>query len=158
LAVHFIFYDIITYMAIVPITTLKTKFESGDRPTGQDFADLIDTTSYRAEALGGDGNNSLTINGIESATVFDTIDVSVWRTIKYLIQVSHPSTSVYKSTEINIVFDGTNQNITEFGTVSNTANAIGNISASLNSGIISMTVTPALTPMTIRYYRTGLKA
>jgi hypothetical protein len=145
-------------MAIVPITTLKTKFESGDRPTGQDFADLIDTTSYRAEALGGDGNNSLTINGIESATVFDTIDTTVWRTIKYLIQVSHPSTSVYKSTEINIVFDGTNQNITEFGTVSNTTNAIGNITATLNSGIISMTVTPALTPMTIRYYRTGLKA
>jgi hypothetical protein len=145
-------------MAIVPISTLKSKFESGDRPTGQDFTDLIDTTSYRAEALGGDGNNSLTINGIESATVFDTIDVSVWRTIKYLIQVSHPSTSVYRSTEINIVFDGTNQNITEFGTVSNTTSAIGNITASLNSGIISMTVTPVLSPMTIRYYRTGLKA
>jgi hypothetical protein len=145
-------------MAILPITTLKTKFESGDRPTGQDFADLIDTTSYRAEALGGDGNNSSTVNGIETATVFDTIDTSVWRTIKYLIQVSHPSTNVYKSTEINIVFDGANQNITEFGTVSNTTNAIGNITASLNSGIISMTVTPVLTPMTIRYYRTGLKA
>jgi hypothetical protein len=145
-------------MAIIPITTLKTKFESGDRPTGQDFADLIDTTSYRAEALGGDGNNSLTINGVETATVFDTIDTSVFRTIKYLIQISHPSTSVYKSTEINLVFDGTNQNISEFGTVSNTANAIGNITASLNSGIISMTVTPVLTPITIRYYRTGLKA
>ena len=145
-------------MAIISITTLKTKFESGDRPTGQDFADLIDTTSYRAESLGGDGNNSLTVNGIETETVFDTIETSTWRTIKYLIQISHPSTSVYKSTEINIVFDGTNQNITEFGTVSNTANAIGNITASLNSGIISMTVTPVLTPMTIRYYRTGLKA
>jgi hypothetical protein len=145
-------------MAILPITTLKTKFESGDRPTGQDFADLIDTTSYRAEALGGDGNNSLTINGIETATVFDTIDTSVFRTIKYLIQISHPSTSVYKSTELNIIFDGTNQNITEFGTVSNTANAIGNITATLNSGIISMTVTPVLSPITIRYYRTGLKA
>ena len=145
-------------MAILPITTLKTKFESGDRPTGQDFADLIDTTSYRAEALGGDGNNSLTINGVETATVFDTIDTSVFRTIKYLIQISHPSTSVYKSTELNIIFDGTNQNISEFGTVSNTANAIGNITASLNSGIISMTVTPVLTPITIRYYRTGLKA
>jgi hypothetical protein len=145
-------------MAIIPITTLKTKFESGDRPTGQDFADLIDTTSYRAEALGGDGNNSLTINGVETATVFDTIDTSVFRTIKYLIQISHPSTNVYKSTELNIIFDGTNQNISEFGTVSNTANAIGNITASLNSGIISMTVTPVLTPITIRYYRTGLKA
>lgn len=145
-------------MAIIPINTLKSKFESGDIPTGQDFADLIDTTSYRAEALGGDGNNSLTINGIETATVFDTIDTSVFRTIKYLIQISHPSTSVYKSTELNIIFDGTNQNITEFGTVSNTANAIGNITASLNSGIISMTVTPVLSPITIRYYRTGLKA
>jgi hypothetical protein len=145
-------------MAIVPINTLKTKFESGDRPTGQDFTDLIDSTSYRSEALGADGNNSSTITGIETATVFDTIDTTVWRTIKYLIQVSHPSTSVYKSTEINIVFDGTNQNITEFGTVSNTTNAIGNITANLNSGIINMTVTPALSPMTIRYYRTGLKA
>jgi len=145
-------------MAIIPISTLKGKFESGDIPTGADFTDLIDTTSYRAEALGGDGNNSSTVNGIESATIFDTIDTTTWRTIKYLIQISHPSTSVYKSTEINIVFDGTNQNITEFGTVSNTANAIGNITASLNSGIISMTVTPVLTPMTIRYYRTGLKA
>ncbi len=145
-------------MAIIAINTLKGKFESGDIPTGADFADLIDTTSYRAEALGGDGNNSSTVNGIETATVFDTIETSTWRTIKYLIQISHPSTSVYKSTEINIVFDGTNQNITEFGTVSNTTNAIGNITASLNSGIISMTVTPALTPMTIRYYRTGLKA
>jgi hypothetical protein len=145
-------------MAVIPISTLKTRFESGDRPTGQDFEDLIDTTSYRAESLGGDGNNSATITGIETATVFDTIDTAVWRTIKYLIQVSHPSTSVYKSTEINIVFDGTNQNITEFGTVSNTTNTIGNITANLNSGIISMTVTPALTPMTIRYYRTGLKA
>ena len=145
-------------MAIIPISTLKGKFESGDIPTGADFTDLIDTTSYRAEALGGDGNNSSTVNGIETATVFDTIDTTTWRTIKYLIQISHPSTSVYKSTEINIVFDGTNQNITEFGTVSNTANAIGNITASLNSGIISMTVTPVLTPMTIRYYRTGLKA
>ena len=145
-------------MAIIPINTLKSKFESGDIPTGQDFADLIDTTSYRAEALGGDGNNSLTINGIETATIFDTIDTSVFRTIKYLIQISHPSTSVYKSTELNIIFDGTNQNISEFGTVSNTANAIGNITASLNSGIISMTVTPVLSPITIRYYRTGLKA
>ena len=145
-------------MAIIPISTLKGKFESGDIPTGADFTDLIDTTSYRAEALGGDGNNSSTVNGIESATIFDTIDTTTWRTIKYLIQISHPSTSVYKSTEINIVFDGTNQNITEFGTVSNTTNAIGNITASLNSGIISMTVTPVLTPMTIRYYRTGLKA
>ena len=145
-------------MAIVPINTLKTKFESGDRPTGQDFADLIDTTSYRAEALGGDGNNSTTINGIENPTVFDTIDTSIWRTVKYVIQMSKASAGYFKSTELNLVFDGINTNITEYGTVSNYGSEIGIISASLNSGIISMTVTPSITPITVRYYRTGLKA
>ena len=145
-------------MAILPINQLKAKFETGDRPTGQDYSDLIDTTSYRADVLGGDGNNSVTINGIESATVFDTIDTSIWRTVKYLIQLSHASSSAYRSTEINLVFDGTNQNVTEFASVANTLDNVGNITASLNSGTISMTVTPTLTPMTIRFYRTGLKA
>ena len=145
-------------MAVLPINQLKAKFETGDRPTGQDYSDLIDTTSYRADSLGGEGNNSVTINGIESATVFDTIDTSIWRTVKYLIQVSHAASNAYRSTEINLVFDGTNQNITEFASVANTLDNVGNISASLNSGTISMTVTPTLTPMTIRFYRTGLKA
>jgi hypothetical protein len=145
-------------MAILPINQLKAKFETGDRPTGQDYSDLIDTTSFRADVLGGDGNNGITINGIESATVFDTIDTATWRTVKYLIQLSHSGTSAYRSTEINLVFDGTNQNVTEFASVANTLDNVGNITASLNSGTISMTVTPTLTPMTIRFYRTGLKA
>ena len=145
-------------MAVLPINQLKAKFETGDRPNGQDFTDLIDTTSYRADSLGGDGNNSVTINGIETATVFDTIDTSTWRTVKYMVQMSHAGSSSYRSTEINIVFDGTNQNITEFASVANTGNNVGNISASLNSGTISMTVTPTLSPITVRFYRTGLKA
>jgi len=31
-------------MAIIPVSTLKAAFESGDTPTGSDFANLIDTT------------------------------------------------------------------------------------------------------------------
>lgn len=145
-------------MPIIPINTLKTKFETGDRPTGADFADLIDTTSYRADSLGGDGNNSVTINGIENPTVFDTINTSVWRTIKYLIQISHATSNYYKSTELNLVFDGTNQNISEYGTVTNAPTDIATITANLNSGTISMTVTPLVSPVTVRFYRTGLKA
>ena len=145
-------------MAVIPINQLKSKFETGDRPNGQDYSDLIDTTSYRADSLGGDGNNSILINGIETATIFDTIDTSTWRTVKYMVQMSHAASSSYRSSEINIVFDGTNQNITEFASVANTNNNVGNITASLNSGIISMTVTPTLSPITVRFYRTGLKA
>lgn len=145
-------------MTVIPIPTLKAKFETGDRPTGQDFVDLIDTTAFRADSLGGDGNNSSTINGIENPTIFDTVNTSIWRTVKYLIQISHAGSGKYLSTELNIVFDGSNQNISEFGTVSNTIDEIATISATLNSGTISMMVTPTLSPITIRFYRTGLKA
>lgn len=145
-------------MSVIPINTLKSKFETGDRPNGQDYADLIDTTSFHADSLGGDGNNRVTINGIENPTVFDTIDTTEWRTVKYFIQFSKISEEYFKSTELNIVFDGTNANISEFGTVSNYPGEIATISASLNSGIISMTATPSLTPITVRFYRTGLRA
>lgn len=145
-------------MAIVPINTLKAKFETGDRPSQQDYADLIDTTAARADNLGLESNNPVTVNGIENPTVFDTIDVATWRTVKYMIQMSKASAGYFKSTELSLVFDGTNINISEYGTVSNYGSEIGIISASLNSGIISMTVTPSITPITVRYYRTGLKA
>lgn len=144
-------------MPIIPISTLKTKFETGDRPTGSDFADLIDTTAHNATALGADGNNSQLINGIENPTVIDTIDTSVWRTTKYLIQISHSPSNSFIGTELSIVFDGTNVNVSEYGTVSNTGSTIANLSYTLASGIISMTVTPIMSPVTVRFYRTGLK-
>lgn len=145
-------------MAVVPINQLKTKFETGDRPNGQDYADLIDTTSHNATSLGADGNNLTTINGIELPTIFDQVDSSVWRSIKYLVQVSHATSGYYKSTELSIVFDGINLNITEYGIISNTEDEFYTISTSLNAGIINMTVTPNITPVTVRFYRTGLKA
>lgn len=144
-------------MAVVPINTLKSKFETGDRPNGQDYADLIDTTSHHADILGAvDGFQ--TVNGIELPTVFDEVSTTVWRSVKYLIQVSHAGSGYYKSTELSIVFDGTNINVSEYGTISNTETEFYTISASLNAGIINMTVTPTITPVTVRFYRTGLKA
>lgn len=145
-------------MAVVPIEVLKTKFQTGDRPTEQDFQDLIDTTAFNATALGADGNNLVTINGIENTTTFDTVDISVWRTVKYIIQMSHSPNGYYKSTEISIVFDGTDSNISEYGTIANTDNELAIINANINNGIISMTVTPTISPITVRFMRTGLKA
>ena len=39
-------------MARIDLTTLKSKFETGDRPTGADYADLIDTLIQQATDLG----------------------------------------------------------------------------------------------------------
>jgi len=144
-------------MAIVSLSELKAKFETGDVPTGQDFSDLIDTTAFNASSLGSNTNPVNYVNGIENATVFDTIDTAEWRTIKYMIQLSHNSSSRFSGSEINLVFDGTNVNISEFGTVSNIDGRLGTISTSINNGIISMVITPLVSPINLKFYRTGLK-
>ena len=48
-------------MSRVSLSTVKTKFETGDRPSQQDYEDLIDSTSAQATDLGSYGNNENTI-------------------------------------------------------------------------------------------------
>ena len=60
-------------MSRLSITDVKSKFETGDRPTGADYADLIDTLVQQATDLGSAGNNEHEISGIENQT---TIDIS----------------------------------------------------------------------------------
>ncbi|MFN9906913.1 MAG: hypothetical protein ACK56F_12465, partial [bacterium] len=63
-------------MAKISVPTLKTKFQTGDRPSQQDYEDLIDSTSARSTDLGTMGNNENTITGIENATVIDNFDAT----------------------------------------------------------------------------------
>ena len=148
-------------MSRVSLSTVKTKFETGDRPSQQDYEDLIDSVSAQATDLGTTGNNESTINGIESATVIDNFDATEWRMVKYLISIKKTSggDNKYYATEITILNDGTNVNVSEYGTIDNDGN-IGTISVSRAGNTVSVTVTPVvgLTPVTVRYARMGLKA
>jgi hypothetical protein len=148
-------------MAKISLSSVKALFQTGDRPTQQDYEDLIDSTSAQATDLGTTGNNESTINGIESATVIDNFDATVWRMVKYLVSIKKTSggDNKYYATEINILIDGTNVNVSEYGTIDNDGN-IGTISVSRAGNTVSVTVTPVigLTPITVRYARIGLKA
>lgn len=148
-------------MAQVSIPTVKTKFETGDRPTQQDYIDLIDTTAGQATNLGSFGNNENEINGIENATVVDNFDATQWRMVKYLISIKKTSggDNKFYATEMTILIDGTNVNVSEYGVIDNDGN-IGTISVSRVSNTVALTVTPnpGVTPITVRYARIGLKA
>ena len=148
-------------MAQVSIPTVKTKFETGDRPSQQDYVDLIDTTAGQATNLGSFGNNENEINGIENATVVDNFDATQWRMVKYLISIKKTSggDNKFYATEMTILVDGTNVNVSEYGTIDNDGN-IGTISVSRVSNTVALTVTPnpGVTPITVRYARIGLKA
>ena len=148
-------------MSKISLAQVKAKFQTGDRPTQEDYEDLIDTATGQALDLGSYGNNENTIQGIENATVIDNFDATVWRMIKYIISISKTSSggNKYYATEMTILVDGTDVSVSEYGTIDNDGN-IGTISVSRTGNTVALTVTPdpAIKPITVRYARIGLKA
>jgi len=148
-------------MGKISLATLKTKFESGDRPSQQDYEDLIDSAAGQSLDLGSHGNNENTINGIENPTVIDNFDATEWRMVKYLVSIAKVTAGDNKfyATELTILVDGTNVSVSEYGTIDNDGN-IGTISVSRVGNTVSITVTPdpTIRPVTVRYARIGLKA
>ena len=71
-------------MAKISIDAVKAAFERGDRPTQQDYIDLIDTLAANSTDLGSDGNNELEITGIESETVIDTVAWSIFPSLSII--------------------------------------------------------------------------
>ena len=146
-------------MAKISLSSVKSLFQTGDRPTQADYVDLIDTTSAQATDLGSAGNNEVTITGIESSTIFDNFYSTEWRSVKYVVTLNKTGSNKYYTTELTIVPDSTNVNVSEYGTVDNDGN-IGTVSVSMAGTTVSLTIVPVggQTPITLRYMRTGLKA
>jgi hypothetical protein len=148
-------------MARTSIPYVKTRFETGDRPTQEDYVDLIDTAAGQATDLGTSGNNENTITGIENPTVIDSFDATVWRMVKYVISISKTSAGDNKfyATELTLLVDGQDVSVSEYGTIDNDGN-MGTISVSRAGATVALTVTPdpAIKPVTVRFARIGLKA
>ena len=148
-------------MAKISLSSVKALFQTGDRPTQENYEDLIDTSAAQATDLGTAGNNEVTITGIENSTIFDNFTASEWRSVKYVISIKHTAggANKYYTTELTILPDGTNDNVSEYGTIDNDGN-IGTINVSRAGGTVNLTVVPVVgsTPITLRYMRTGLKA
>jgi hypothetical protein len=148
-------------MAKVSIESVKSKFQTGDRPSQADYEDLIDTLAGAGTDLGTTGNNENTITGIENPTVIDNFDATVWRMVKYIVSIAKTSAGDNKfyATEMTILVDGTDVSVSEYGTIDNDGN-IGTINVSRTGNTVALTVTPdpAIKPVTVRYARIGLKA
>jgi hypothetical protein len=148
-------------MARTSIPYVKTRFETGDRPTQEDYIDLIDTAAGQATDLGSSGNNENTITGIENPTVIDSFDATQWRMIKYLVSIAKTSAgdNRFYATELTLLVDGEDVSVSEYGTIDNDGN-MGTISVSRTANTVALTVTPdpSIRPITVRYARIGLKA
>lgn len=102
-------------------------------------------------------NLEATVSGIESITTVDSSDDTEWRTLKYLIQMTY--SSEIHSTEVLLANDGSNLLVSEYGDIYTTS-PLGSISADKVDGIINLKITPesGKTPLSVRFFRTGIKA
>ena len=148
-------------MPRIDIDSLKSAFETGDRPSGTDYQNLIDTLVQQATDLGTSGNNETEISGIENSTVIEEIDATEWRMVKYLVSISKTTDGDDKfyATEISVLIDGSNINVSEYGVIDNDGD-MGTISVSRQGNLIQLAIIPnvAIRPVTVRYARMGLKA
>lgn len=82
-------------MPVIPINLLKTRFETGDRPTGADYTDLIDTTTWYGMSLDGrvetlESTAATLITGnvtTNSPTIIDEWAIDDFVTAEYTIQI-----------------------------------------------------------------------
>lgn len=148
-------------MARVDLDYLRSQFETGDRPNGEDFQDLIDTVVAQATDLGTAGNNEQEISGIENQTVIDQVPLADWRMVKYLVSLSKNTggSNKFYATEYSILIDNTDINVSEYGSIDNDGD-MGTITVTASGGNLQLVVTPnqAIVPITARFARIGLKA
>ena len=148
-------------MTRIDLDALRSKFETGDRPDGNDFQDLIDTLVAQATDLGTAGNNEAEVSGIENSTVIDSVPLTDWRMIKYIVSISKNTggTNKFYATEFSILIDNDDVSVTEYGSIDNDGD-MGTITVTASNGNLVLTVSPnpAITPITARFARMGLKA
>jgi hypothetical protein len=148
-------------MPRLDVSAVKALFETGDRPNGSDYQNLIDTLVQQATDLGTAGNNEHEITGIENSTVIDQINTNEWRMVKYLVSVSKTDggSNKFYATEISVLIDSTNVNVAEYGVIDNDGD-MGTISVSRQGNLLQLILipNPSVRPVTVRYARMGLKA
>jgi DNA/RNA endonuclease YhcR with UshA esterase domain len=131
-----------------PNTNIPIGLVSQPGPKGNDGQGII-------------SNNEQVIYGIENVTTFDSFSETELRMAKYLIAISKTDGGINKfyGTEISILIDSENISVNEYGTVDNDGD-MGTISVSRAGGQVNMVLTPnpAITPVTVRFARIGLKA
>lgn len=112
--------------------------------------DVNNSSDETIALLGLEGNNDLTVYGIENPTNVDSFSKSAWRTVRYNLQVTKGN-QLYTS-EILASHDGTDIMISETNIMSNTETSLFNYTFEENQGIISLKITPTSGEISVDLY------
>ena len=101
-------------------------------------------------------NTSTSTTTSTSQSAVDTFSVTDYRSASYQVQITRGTE--YHVTSLNIVHDGTNVYVSEFGTI-NTGSVLASFTADINSGSVRILATPTTTASTVfKMYRNLIRA
>ncbi len=98
-------------------------------------------------------SSTLTTSTTAANQIVDSFNIGTFRSAKYQVQVS--SGTVYQTSELLAVHDGTSVYLTEYGSVSSGIN-LATFDASISSSNMNLTVTPVNAVTTIKLIRTAI--
>jgi len=124
-------YDDVTYVDSIGIATARSGLELG---AGSQ------TTIIKLEAA-----TATTTTTSESN--IDTFNASIFRSAQYQIQITQGTS--YHVTTLNVLHDGTNVYLSEFGTIKTTSDALATFDADINSGNVRVRATPSSSSSTV---------
>ena len=124
-------YDDVTYVDSIGIATARSGLEIG---AGSQ------TTIIKLEAA-----TATTTTTSESN--IDTFNASIFRSAQYQIQITQGTS--YHVTTLNVLHDGTNVYLSEFGTIKTTSDSLATFDADINSGNVRVRATPSSSTSTV---------
>jgi hypothetical protein len=87
-----------------------------------------------------------------SQAVIDSFLLANYRSAKYIVQMSQPSSSRFQSTEVLLIHDGSVVHMTEYGTV-RTDSDMGSLDAAIDGSLVKLKVTPTFANTEIKMKR-----
>ena len=123
-----------------------------------DSVGTLSNTSANIETLMGlEGNNDLTVAGIQNKTTIDSYSSADYRTASYALQIVKTSTGESYFSNLTALRGSSDIYVSESNIVTNANSAIATTAFESVNGIINLTVTPVSGEVTVRYFRTALK-
>jgi hypothetical protein len=118
---------------------------------------LANTSASIETLMGLEGNNDLTVAGIQNKTTIDSYASADYRTASYALQIVKTSTGESYFSNITALRGSSDIYVSESNIVTNANSSIATTAFESSNGIINLTVTPVSGEVTVRYFRTALK-
>jgi len=136
-----------TITATNSLTGASMTYPTTDGTNGQVLTTNGSGTLSFQDASGLDSGTITTTS--TSITNLDTFSVSSSRGGKYIVSLSDSTSSVYQTTEIHLIHDGSSSSMSQFGTVlQGGSDELATFSTDVSSGSVRLRVTPASTNST----------